>query len=384
MSPVGTVLSTEELTRYSRHLIIPEVGMQGQLKLKEAKVLCLGAGGLGAPLALYLAAAGVGTLGLVDFDTVEYTNLQRQILYGTSDVGKSKLEVASKKLHEINPDIKLISHDLRLSSKNAFNLFQSYDIIADGTDNFATRYLVNDACVLTGKPYVYGSILRFEGQVSVFDARQGPCYRCLYPEPPSQDLAPSCADSGVVGALPGVVGTLQALEVIKLILNQGESLTGRLLLFDALKMKFRELRLSKDSACVICGEKPAIRELMDYEPFCGIPRKEEAMANEFEITPEELKQLRDKKADIAVLDVRESWEWDICHFPEAKLIPVKELPNRLNELDRNQDIVVHCRSGGRSAKAVELLKKSGFTRVKNLAGGITAWAERIDPSVPTY
>lgn len=380
-------LSRDEMLRYSRHISIPEVGVDGQLKLKNAKVLCIGAGGLGAPLGMYLAAAGVGTLGLVDFDTIDYSNLQRQVIYSTADVGKSKLQIAKERLQGINPFVELKLYETKLSSQNALEIFKDYDVIADGTDNFPTRYLVNDACVLLNKPNVYGSILRFDGQLSVFDAKRGPCYRCVFPDPPPPGAVPSCAEGGVLGVLPAIIGSLQALETIKLVLSEGESLIGRLVLFDALKMTFRELKLQKDPGCPICGPSRSITQLIDYEQFCGLRPEVQTMepkVDQAELEVEEFKKLRDQKKDMVVLDVREPWEWDICHFPEAKLIPLKELPNRLAELDVSKDMVVHCRSGGRSAKAVELLRKSGFPKAKNLKGGITAWSDKIDPSVPKY
>jgi molybdopterin/thiamine biosynthesis adenylyltransferase/rhodanese-related sulfurtransferase len=377
-------LNNEEVLRYSRHLIMPEVGMEGQLKLKQAKVLCIGAGGLGSPLALYLAAAGVGTLGIVDFDVVDFTNLQRQIIHGTSDVGRKKLDSAVDTLHEINPNVEVRKFDTRLSSANALELFREFDIIADGTDNFPTRYLVNDACVLTGKPNVYGSIFRFEGQASVFATKEGPCYRCLYPEPPPPGLVPSCAEGGVLGILPGLVGLIQATETIKLILGAGEPLVGRLLLVDALAMRFRELKLRKNPDCPACGTRPTVTELIDYNQFCGIRGEEEAApTTKRDMTVEEFKQRLDKGDDLFVLDVREPHEYQICNLG-GHLIPLNDLPKRVNELDSSREIVVHCKMGGRSAKAVDFLRQSGFSRVHNLAGGITAWAERIDPKVPKY
>src|SRR5438067_3943048 len=382
--PRGSALTNDEILRYSRHLIMPEVGMDGQLKLKAAKVLCIGAGGLGSPLALYLGAAGVGTLGIVDFDVVDYTNLQRQIIHSTADVGRPKLDSAAEKLKAMNPFLNIRTFNTRLSSDNAIELFKEFDIIADGTDNFPTRYLVNDACVLTGKPNVYGSIFRFEGQASVFGTEEGPCYRCLYPEPPPPGLVPSCAEGGVLGILPGLVGVIQATEVIKLILGQGEPLIGRLLLVDALAMKFRELKLRKNPDCPACGKNPTITKLIDYEEFCGI-RGEEAPAEVTtdEIQVEELKKRLDRGDDIYVLDVREPHEYDICNIG-GHLIPLGELPNRVNELDTSKEIVAHCRSGMRSAKAVDFLRQAGFKKVHNLAGGILAWADRVDPSMPKY
>jgi molybdopterin/thiamine biosynthesis adenylyltransferase/rhodanese-related sulfurtransferase len=379
-------LSNDEILRYSRHLIMPEVGMEGQQKLKAAKVLCIGAGGLGSPLALYLAAAGVGTLGMVDFDVVDYTNLQRQIIHSTSDVGRKKLDSAADKLKAINPFLNLRPFDMKLTSANALELFREFDIVADGTDNFPTRYLVNDACVLTGKPNVYGSIFRFEGQASVFATEDGPCYRCLYPEPPPPGLVPSCAEGGVLGILPGLVGVIQATETIKLILGQGDSLAGRLLLVDALGMKFRELKLRKNPDCPVCGPHRTITKLIDYDQFCGIRGVEAAPTTGgdlSEISVEELKKKIDSKADIFILDVREPHEYQICNL-NGYLIPLGDLPKRVGELDSSREIVAHCKMGGRSAKAVAFLKQAGFTKVHNLTGGITAWAERIDTKMPKY
>ena len=382
--PATATLSNEEILRYSRHLIMPEVGMDGQLKLKAARVLCIGTGGLGSPLALYLAAAGVGTLGLVDFDVVDYTNLQRQIIHSTADVGRKKLDSAADKLKAINPFLNLRTFDTRLSSANALEIFRDFDIIADGTDNFPTRYLVNDACVLTGKPNVYGSIFRFEGQASVFATEQGPCYRCLYPEPPPPGLVPSCAEGGVLGILPGLVGVMQATEVIKLILGKGEPLIGRLLLIDALNMKFRELKLRKNRDCPVCGTHPTLTKLIDYDEFCGIRGKEKSVANApTDMQVEELKRRLDAGDDIFVLDVREPHEYQICNIG-GHLIPLNDLPSRVHELDSSREIVAHCKMGGRSAKAVDFLRQAGFTKVHNLAGGINAWAERVDPKMPKY
>jgi molybdopterin/thiamine biosynthesis adenylyltransferase/rhodanese-related sulfurtransferase len=377
-------LSNEEILRYSRHLIMPEVGMEGQLKLKQARVLCIGAGGLGSPLALYLAAAGVGTLGIVDFDVVDFTNLQRQVIHGTSDVGRKKLDSAADRLREINPNIEVRKFETRLTSANALELFRQFDIVADGTDNFPTRYLVNDACVLTGKPNVYGSIFRFEGQASVFASKEGPCYRCLYPEPPPPGLVPSCAEGGVLGILPGLVGVIQATETIKLILGSGEPLIGRLLLVDAFSMRFRELKLRKNPDCPACGTRPSITELIDYDQFCGIRGEEAAApASMTDITVEELKKRLDRGDDLFVLDVREPHEYQISNIG-GYLIPLNDLPKRVSELDSSREIVVHCKMGGRSAKAADFLRQSGFTKVHNLTGGINAWAERIDPKVPKY
>src|SRR5579863_9268690 len=377
-------LSNDEILRYSRHLIMPEVGMEGQQKLKAARVLCIGAGGLGSPLALYLGAAGVGTLGIVDFDVVDYTNLQRQIIHTTADVGRKKLDSAAEKLKAINPFLNIRKFETRLSSENALELFRDFDIIADGTDNFPTRYLVNDACVLTGKPNVYGSIFRFEGQASVFATADGPCYRCLYPEPPPPGLVPSCAEGGVLGILPGLVGVIQASEVIKLILAAGDPLIGRLLLIDALGMKFRELKLRKNPDCPACGTHRTITKLIDYNEFCGIRGEEKPVeAGVSEIQVEELKRRLDAGDDLFVLDVREPHEYQICNI-NGYLLPLGDLPKRVNELDSSREIVAHCRSGVRSAKAVDFLRQAGFKKVKNLTGGILAWADRIDPRMPKY
>jgi len=378
-------LSRDEVLRYSRHLIMPEVGMDGQLKLKQARVLMIGAGGLGAPLGLYLAAAGVGHLGIVDFDVVDFTNLQRQVTFSTNDVGRPKSEAAKERLAAMNPAIEITTHETRLTSENALDIFKDYDIIVDGTDNFPTRYLVNDACVLLGKRNVYGSIFRFEGQVSIFGAPDGPCYRCLYPEPPPPGLVPSCAEGGVLGVLPGIVGSLQAVETIKLILGAGDPLIGRLLLFDALGMKFRELKLKKNPDCPLCGTHPTITKLIDYEEFCGI-RGEEAPAPSTEvpeITPRELKQRLDRGDDLFVLDVREPHEYQICNI-NGYLLPLGDLPRRVHELDSSREIVAHCRSGKRSAEAAEFLRKAGFRKIWNLKGGILAWADEVDPSMPKY
>ena len=380
-----TTLSKEEILRYSRHLIMPEVGMDGQLKLKNAKVLCIGTGGLGAPLGLYLAAAGVGRIGIVDFDVVDNTNLQRQVLFSTADVGKPKVAAAAARLRGLNPDIMIDAHETQLSSENALELFKDYDVIVDGTDNFPTRYLVNDACVLLGKPNVYGSIFRFDGQITIFGYPGGPCYRCLYPEPPPPGLVPSCAEGGVLGVLPGIVGTIQAAETLKLILGKGDPLVGRLLLFDALGMKFRELKLRKNPECPVCGERPTVTKLIDYVQFCGI-RGEEApstVTNIPEITPRELKARLDSGDDLYILDVREPHEYQICNLG-GHLIPLGELSRRAAELDSSKEIVAHCRSGKRSADAVDFLRKAGFKKIWNLKGGILAWSDEVDPSVPKY
>jgi adenylyltransferase/sulfurtransferase len=373
-------LSDQELLRYSRHLIMPEIGTEGQQKLKAARVLIIGAGGLGSPLGLYLAAAGVGTIGLVDFDVVDATNLQRQVLFSERDIGRSKLESAKARLEGVNPHIRIEPHETRLTSENALEILRDYDIIADGTDNFPTRYLVNDACVLSGKPNVYASIFRFEGQLSVFDARKGPCYRCLYPAPPPPGLVPSCAEAGVLGVLPGIIGSLQALEAIKLIVHQGEPLIGRLVLFDALNVTFRQLIIKKNPECPICGEHPTIDRLIDYELFCGSPAETPGGP---EITPEALKARLDRGEEIFILDVREPHEYQFANLG-GHLIPLNALPGRLAELDASREIIVHCKLGGRSAKAVELLRKSGFSNVKNLVGGIDAWARRIDRTMKRY
>jgi sulfur-carrier protein adenylyltransferase/sulfurtransferase len=384
VKPETATLTNDEILRYSRHLIMPEVGMVGQQKLKAARVLCIGAGGLGSPLALYLAAAGVGTLGLVDFDVVDFTNLQRQIIHSTADVGRKKLDSAAEKLKAINPFINLKTFETRLSSANALDLFREFDIVADGTDNFPTRYLVNDACVLTGKPNVYGSIFRFEGQASVFATEEGPCYRCLYPEPPPPGLVPSCAEGGVLGILPGLVGVMQATEVIKLILGAGEPLIGRLLLIDALGMKFRELKLRKNPDCPVCGTHPTVTQLIDYNEFCGIRGEEKPVETGIpEMQVEELKRRLDAGDDLYVLDVREPHEYQICNIG-GHLIPLGDLPKRVSELDSSREIVAHCRSGVRSAKAVGFLQQAGFKKVHNLAGGILAWADRVDPKMPKY
>ncbi len=378
-------LSKEEILRYSRHLIMPEVGMEGQLQLKQARVLLIGTGGLGAPLGLYLAAAGVGRIGLVDFDTVDFTNLQRQVLFSTADVGRPKLAAARERLVALNPEIQLDTYEARLTSENALEILRAYDVVVDGTDNFPTRYLVNDACVLLGKPNVYGSIFRFEGQVSVFGMPDGPCYRCLYPEPPPPGLVPSCAEGGVLGVLPGIIGAIQAMETIKLLLGRGEPLVGRLLLFDALAMRFRELRLRKNPECPVCGPRPTVTRLMDYEEFCGI-RGEQAPAPTVavpEIEPRELKARLERGDDLFILDVREPHEYQICNL-NGYLLPLGELPRRIHELDSSREIVAHCRSGKRSAEAVEFLRKAGFRKVWNLKGGILAWSDQVDPSVPKY
>ena len=380
-------LSTNELSRYARHITLPEVGLEGQRRLKAARVLCVGTGGLGSPLLLYLAAAGIGTLGLVDFDIVDASNLQRQIIHSTLDLGRKKLDSAAEKLTALNPDLNVVKHDTMLSSANALEIFKDYDIIADGTDNFPTRYLVNDACVLSGKPNVYGSIFRFEGQASVFATEQGPCYRCLYPEPPPPGLVPTCAEGGVLGILPGLVGVIQATEVIKLILGKGTSLAGRLLLVDALDMRFRELKLRKNPECPVFGVNPTVTQLIDYQHFCGIAPEPKIAPSEKngipQISVKELKHRRDSGDDFFLLDVREPFEFQIAEIG-GTLIPQNDVPHRLGEIPRDREIVVHCKGGGRSQKIAELLQQQGYTRVSNLAGGILAWSDEIDSSVRKY
>ena len=378
-------LTKDEIKRYSRHLILPEVGLEGQRKLKAAKVLCIGAGGLGSPVAMYLAAAGVGTIGIVDYDVVDFSNLQRQILHFTNDVGKSKLQSAREKLVAMNPHVNVVLHDVALSSENALELFAPYDIIVDGTDNFPTRYLVNDACVILGKPNAYGSIFRFEGQASVFATKDGPCYRCLYPEPPPAGLVPSCAEGGVLGVLPGLVGCIQATETMKLILGAGEPLIGRFLIIDALRMKFRELKLRKDPDCPVCGTHPTVTRLIDYEQFCGVRAVEEPVPSAAtEISPVELKQRLDRGDNLKIVDVREPHEYEINKITGSLLIPLGDIPKRYVELDPSDEIVVQCKMGGRSAKAAEFLRSKGFTHVLNLTGGILAWIDKVDPSQPKY
>jgi sulfur-carrier protein adenylyltransferase/sulfurtransferase len=390
-APVSAASASPELTnaevqRYSRHLILPEVGPDGQRRLKAGRVLCVGAGGLGSPATLYLAAAGVGTIGIIDFDAVDASNLQRQILHSTPDVGRSKLQSARDRLSALNPEVRLETYDTALTSANALALFREYDVVLDGTDNFATRYLVNDACVLLRKPNAYGSIFRFEGQASVFATEGGPCYRCLYPEPPPPGLVPSCAEGGVLGVLPGVIGTIQATETIKLLLGAGITLAGRLLLYDAWTMRFRELKLRRDPACPVCGDQPTIRELIDYEQFCGVARPSAAPTAVPETTVDELKAQLDVGSPVFVLDVREPQEFQICRIPGTTLIPLGQLPARLAEVPAaaaGRPIVVHCKMGGRSAKAVTLLRENGI-EATNLKGGILAWIDRIDPTLPKY
>lgn len=380
-------LSNDEVLRYSRHLIMPEVTMEGQKRLKAAKVLCVGTGGLGAPLTMYLAAAGVGTIGLVDFDVVDVTNLQRQIVHRQSTVGQPKIDSAEQTLKEINPYVNIIKHEVMLTSENALDIMKDYDVIADGTDNFQTRYLVNDACVLLGKPNVYGSIFRFEGQASVFFAKDGPCYRCLYPEPPPPGLVPSCAEGGVLGVLPGIIGVVQAIETVKLILSEGQPLVGRLMLFNALKMSFRELKLRKDPNCPVCSDHPTVTALIDYDEFCGVGRgmeEAETLPETEEISPTELKAKMDRGDKFTLIDVREPYEYAIAKIPGAKLIPLATVKERAHELDPADEIVLHCRSGKRSAEALQVLKQSGFKKLRNLTGGILAWSDDVDSTVAKY
>jgi adenylyltransferase/sulfurtransferase len=379
--PTAAALTTAELRRYGRHLSLAEVGEAGQARIKAGRVLLVGAGGLGSPLALYLAAAGVGTLGIVDFDDVEESNLQRQIAHGTGAVGRSKLASVAARLADLNPLVQLELHGLRLDRTNAMDLVRRYDVVADGTDNFATRYLVNDACVLAGKPNVYGSILRFEGQASVFDAKRGPCYRCVFPQPPPPGVVPSCAEAGVLGVLPGVIGSIQATETLKLLLGQGETLVGRLLLYDALEMSFRELRLRKDPKCPICGEQPTIRELVDYEEFCGTAPK---AAESTSLSVRELAERLKRGEDLVIVDVREAFELAIARFPGAIHVPLGQVPARMHELPRDRTLVLACHHGNRSQRALEFLRQQGFTRLQNLAGGIDSWSREVDDSVPRY
>ncbi len=381
-------LNQEEILRYSRHLIMPEVGMDGQEKLKNASVLLIGCGGLGSPLSMYLSAAGVGRIGLVDFDVADFTNLQRQVAFGTADVGRPKVEATKDRIQSINPNVQVTAHRTKLSSENVMEIFKPYEIIIDGTDNFPTRYLVNDACVFLHKPNIYGSIFRFEGQATVFWADKGPCYRCLYPEPPPPGMVPSCAEGGVLGILPGTIGLIQATEAVKIILGKGDPLIGRLLLYNALDMKFREVKLQKDPECPVCGKNPTIKELIDYEQFCGIGLGQEEASvpsnGVVEISAQELKEKIDRKDKFVLVDVREPHEYQIAKIPGSKLIPLGEVMQRARELDTADEIVVHCRSGARSAKAIHELQNLGFKRLKNLKGGILAWSREIDPSVPQY
>jgi adenylyltransferase/sulfurtransferase len=372
-------LTKNDLQRFSRHLLLPEVGEEGQRRLKNARILCVGAGGLGSPAALYLAAAGVGTIGVVDFDVVDFSNLQRQIIHRTADVGRSKLVSARERIQELNPDVRVETIEAPFKAANAREIVEGWDVVLDGTDNFAARYVVNDACVLYGKPNAWGSIFRFEGQASVFAAPGGPCYRCLHPEPPPPGLVPSCAEAGVLGVLPGIIGTIQATEALKLVLGVGEPLIGRFLMFDALKMRFREIRLAKDPDCPICGTHPTIRELFDYDEYCT-----SAGAPSAEMSASELKAMMDEGRAPAILDVREPFEADLCCIPGATLIPLGELPRRLAELDPQAELVVHCKVGSRSARAVSILREKGFTRARNLSGGILAWIDQVDPTLPRY
>ncbi len=382
----GAALSNEEVARYSRHLILPEVGMEGQLKLKAARVALIGAGGLGAPLGLYLAAAGIGRIGLVDFDVVDASNLQRQIIHGTKDIGRKKLDSAADRMLDINPHLRIDKFDTGLTSQNALDILKDYDVVVDGTDNFPTRYLVNDACVLLKKPNVYGSIFRFEGQATVFAYQDGPCYRCLYPEPPPPGLVPSCAEGGVLGILPGLIGVVQATETVKIILGKGETLKNRLLLYDALNMRFRELKLRRDRNCPACGDRPTIKQLIDYQEFCGLkqPAPTAAIATEGVISPVDVKAKLDRGDQFTLLDVREPHEFQICRIPGSTLIPLGDLAKRMSELDPNAEIVAHCKSGARSQKAVDFLKQNGFKNVRNMTGGILAWSDKVDPTVPKY
>ena len=382
----AVTLTNDEIGRFSRHLILPEVGMQGQTKLKNAKIAMIGAGGLGAPVGLYLAAAGVGRIGIVDFDVVDVSNLQRQVIHGTSDIGRKKLDSAADRMQDINPNIRIDKFDAGLTSENAFEILRDYDIVVDGTDNFPTRYLVNDACVILKKPNVYGSIFRFEGQATVFAYEDGPCYRCLYPEPPPPGLVPSCAEGGVLGILPGIIGVIQATEAVKIILGVGETLKGRLLLYDALGMKFRELKLRRDKNCPVCGDHPTVTKLIDYQQFCGMTPMsiDPSAAAGNAVDALELKQMIDRGDKFLLLDVREPHEYQIARIPGSTLIPLGDLPKRLNELDKSADIVAQCKTGGRSQKAVDLLKQNGFQHVRNMTGGITAWSDKVDPSVPKY
>ena len=381
--PPTAALTNEEVARYSRHLILPEVGMAGQAKLKQAKVAMIGAGGLGAPVGLYLAAAGIGRVGIVDFDVVDASNLQRQVIHGTKDIGRKKLDSAADRMRDINPNIHIDKFEVGLTSENALEILREYDLVIDGTDNFPTRYLVNDACVLLKKPNVYGSIFRFEGQATVFAYEDGPCYRCLYPEPPPPGLVPSCAEGGVLGILPGLIGVVQATEAVKIILGIGETLKNRLLLYDALNMRFRELKLRKDRNCPVCGDHPTVTKLIDYQEFCGI-MPQQPITEEGAIDAIGLKQKLDRGDNFTLIDVREPHEYQIARIPGSKLIPLGEVPQRLSELDPEAEIVVHCKSGGRSQKAVDLLKANGFKHARNMTGGILAWSDKVDPSVPKY
>lgn len=385
---MSEILSAQELARFNRHIILPQVGLAGQEKLKQARVLCIGTGGLGSPISLYLSAAGVGTIGLVDFDVVDESNLQRQIAHATSDVGRPKVESARDKLIGINPHLNVVLHGDGIRRDNVRDIVRDYDLVVDGTDNFPTRYLVNDACVLEGKPLIYASIFQFEGQATVFNHKDGPCYRCLYPEPPPPGLVPSCAEGGVLGVLPGVIGVIQATEAIKIILDEGDTLAGRLLLYDAMQMRFREVRLRRDPACPACGEHPSIHEVLEYEQFCGLPpteiQEEEEMLGKDDVTPEQLKDMMEANPNLFVLDVREPFELEICRIAGVWEIPLGQIAARFAEVPKDQDVVVHCKMGGRSAQAVEFLKSKGYTRAKNLAGGILRWIDDVDDSLSKY
>jgi sulfur-carrier protein adenylyltransferase/sulfurtransferase len=380
--------SNDEIARYSRHLIMPEVTLEGQKKLKAASILCIGAGGLGSPIALYLAAAGIGRMGIVDPDVVDFSNLQRQIIHRTEDVGRKKLKSARDTIKALNPNVQVDLHEVLFRSDNAMKLVKDYDLVIDGTDNFPTRYLSNDVCVLTKKPNIYGSIFRFDGQCTVFAPHlSGPCYRCMFPEPPPPGMVPSCAEGGVLGVLPGIIGVMQAIEAVKLIMGVGESLIGRLVSFDALKMRFREFKIRRDPNCPVCGENPTVKELIDYDQFCGIPQATAQEREEMDvpsIQPLELKQRLDRKEPLILIDVREPFEYEICRIPGATLIPLGELPARLSELDSADEIVLQCKSGARSAKALHILRDAGFKKLSNLQGGILAWSDEVDPSVPKY
>jgi adenylyltransferase/sulfurtransferase len=384
IDPADVSLSADEILRYSRHLVLPEIGLEGQRAIKAAKVLCVGAGGLGSPVSMYLAAAGVGTLGIVDYDVVDFSNLQRQILHMTRDVGRPKIESACERLRAINPEVRLEAHAFALSRANAIDLVSRYDMVVDGSDNFATRYLANDACVLTRRPYVYGSIFRFEGQASVFATEKGPCYRCLYPEPPPPGLVPSCAEGGVLGVVPGIIGTIQATEALKLVLETGDPLIGRMLILDALAMKFREIRLERDPECPVCGDDPSIRELQDYEQFCGTKLPgEPAESADFDISPEELRQALARDRAPLLLDVREPMEFQLSRLPAALLIPLADLPEKLGDIDGTRDVVVYCHHGIRSVRATLFLQGAGF-RARNLKGGLMAWIDKVDPTLLRY
>ncbi len=377
-------LSNQEIRRYSRHLIIPDIAMEGQRRLKNARVLCIGAGGLGSPVAMYLAAAGVGTLGLVDFDVVDETNLQRQIIHGQSDVGRPKLDSAADKIREINPFVTVATHNTSVRSDNAMELFADYDLIVDGSDNFPTRYLVNDACVLLGKPYVWGSIYRFDGQLSVFWAEHGPCYRCLFPQPPPPGMVPSCAEGGVLGMLCGTIGSLQTTEAVKVITGIGDPMIGRMLVYDAIELSFRELKVRKDPECPVCGKDPTVTELIDYDAFCGVTEDVAEFASQLQLTPKEVKDLMERGEEVALIDVRDTHEWDIVHLPGSTLIPMNEVVERASEIPQSGNVVVLCKVGARSAEVLRWLHSIGLKHTKHLAGGIDAWAAQLDPTMPRY